>query len=160
LKENRADHDACANAARRAPGGPPKAEPGADAGPAAPRSGGALDGSAASAQYYRLRRRVFYAALKYAARERRLSANPLDGAKDREWRAPEVDHAVDRRRVANPAQMQALLEAIRAIGLSQGPRLVARYGCMYYEMLRPSEAVSLLLPGRTRHSPSDVEVVT
>ena len=28
--------------ARRAPGGPPKAEPGADAGPAAPRSGAAL----------------------------------------------------------------------------------------------------------------------
>jgi hypothetical protein len=38
-----------------------------------------LDGSAASAQYYRRRRRVFYAALKYAVREKRLSANPLDG---------------------------------------------------------------------------------
>ena len=32
----------CASAARRAPGGPPKAEPGADAGPAVPRSGTAL----------------------------------------------------------------------------------------------------------------------
>lgn len=104
-----------------------------------------LDGSAAASQYYRRRRRVFYAALKYAVRERRLSANPLDGAKDREWRAPEVDHAVDRRRVANPAQMRALLDAIRSIGLSQGPRLVALYGCMYYGMLRPSEAVSLLV---------------
>ena len=31
-----------ASVARRAPGGPPKAEPGADAGPAAPRSGAAL----------------------------------------------------------------------------------------------------------------------
>ncbi len=62
-----------------------------------------LDGSAASAQYYRRRRRVFYAALKHAVRQRRLSANPLDGAKDREWRAPAVDHAVDRRRVANTA---------------------------------------------------------
>ena len=33
----------CASVARRAPGGPPKAEPGADAGPAAERSGAALD---------------------------------------------------------------------------------------------------------------------
>ena len=104
-----------------------------------------LDGSAAAAQYYRRRRRVFYAVLKYAVRERRLSANPLDGAEDREWRAPEVDHAVDRRRVANPVQMRSLLDAIRSVGLSQGPRLVALYGCMYYGMLRPSEAVSLLL---------------
>ena len=39
-----------------------------------------LDGSAAAPQYYRRRRRVFYAALKYAVRDKRLSANPLDGA--------------------------------------------------------------------------------
>jgi hypothetical protein len=104
-----------------------------------------LDGSAAAPQYYRRRRRTFYAALKYAVREKRLSANPLDGAEDREWKAPEVDQAVDRRRVANPAQMRALLEAIRSTGKSQGPRLVALYGCMYYGMLRPSEAVALLL---------------
>jgi integrase len=102
-----------------------------------------LDGSAASAEYYRRRRRVFYAALKYAVREGRLSANPLDTVTDRDWRPPEVDQAVDPRRVANPAQMRGLLEAIGSIGLSQGPRLVALYGCMYYGMLRPSEAVSL-----------------
>lgn len=78
-------------------------------------------------------------------REKRLSANPLDGAEDREWKAPEVDQVVDRRRVANPAQMRALLEAIRSTGKSQGPRLGALYGCMYYGMLRPSEAVALLL---------------
>ena len=104
-----------------------------------------LDGSAAAPQYYRRRRRTFYAALKYAVREKRLSANPLDGAEDREWKAPEVDQAVDRRRVANPAQMRALLDAIRSTGRSQGRRLVALYGCMYYGMLRPSEAVALLL---------------
>jgi integrase len=104
-----------------------------------------LDGSAASAQYYRRRRRVFYAALKYAVREKRLSANPLDGAGlDREWKAPEVDQTVDRRRVASPAQMRRLLDGIGSTGKSQGPRLVALYGCMYYGMLRPSEAVSLL----------------
>jgi hypothetical protein len=62
-----------------------------------------LDGSAASAQYYWRRRRVFYAALKYAVREGRLSANPLDRVGlDREWKAPEVEQAIDRRRVASP----------------------------------------------------------
>jgi hypothetical protein len=102
-----------------------------------------LDGSAAAPQHYRRRRRTFYAALKYAVRERRLWANPLDAVTDRDWRPREVDQAVDPRRVANPAQMRALLEAIRSVGLSQGPRLVALYGCMYHGMLRPSEAVSL-----------------
>src|ERR1017187_7846035 len=104
-----------------------------------------LDGSAAAPEYYRRRRRTFYAALKYAVRERHLSANPLDGADDPEWKAPEVSGVVDRRRVANPAQMGALLDAIRATGRTQGPRLVALYGCMYYGMLRPSEAASLAL---------------
>jgi integrase len=105
-----------------------------------------LDGSAASPEYYRRRRRVFYSALKYAVREKRLSANPLDGLRlDREWKAPTVDYAVDRRRVASPAQMRQLLDAIRSTGKSQGSRLVALYGCMYYGMLRPSEAVSLRL---------------
>lgn len=56
-----------------------------------------------------------------------------------------MDYAIDRRRVASPAQMRQLLDAIRSIGKSQGSRLVALYGCMYYGMLRPSEAVSLRL---------------
>jgi hypothetical protein len=51
---------------------------------------------------------------------------------------------VDRRRVASPAQMRLLLDAICSTGKSQGLRLVALFGCMYYGMLRPSEAVSLL----------------
>lgn len=78
-----------------------------------------LDGSAAAPEYYPRRRRTFYAALKYAVREKHLSANPFDGADDPEWKAPEVADAVDRRRVANPAQMRALLEAIRSTGLTQ-----------------------------------------
>lgn len=104
-----------------------------------------LDGTAAAPEYYRRRRRTFYGALKYAVREKHLSANPLDGAEDPDWKAPEVADAVDRRRVANPAQMQQLLATIRSTGQTQGPRLVALYGCMYYGMLRPSEAVSLML---------------
>jgi len=39
--------------------------------------------------------------------------------------------------------MRELLTAIGKVGRTQGPRLVALYGCMYYAMLRPSEAVSL-----------------
>lgn len=104
-----------------------------------------LDGSAAAPEYYRRRRRTLYGALKYAVREGHLSANPLDGAHDPEWKAPEVSEAVDRRRVANPEQIRALLEGVKATGRTQGPRLAALYGCMYYGMLRPSEAISLLL---------------
>jgi integrase len=104
-----------------------------------------LDGSAAAPEYYRRRRRTFYAALKYAVREKRLSANPLDGADDPDWKAPEVSGAVDRRRVANPVQMDKLISVIAVTGRTQGPRLKALYGCMYYGMLRPSEAASLLL---------------
>lgn len=104
-----------------------------------------LDGSAAAPEYYRRRRRIFYAALKYAVREHQLPANPLDGADDPEWKAPEVSSVIDRRRVANPAQMEKLIGAIGTVGRSQGPRLKALYGCMYYGMLRPSEAASLLL---------------
>ena len=104
-----------------------------------------LDGSAASAEYYRRRRRVLYAALKHAVRSGHLSANPLDGPVAADWKAPAVTLVVDRRRVPNPAQMRKLLSSIRQVGRTQGPRLVALYGCMYYGMLRPSEAVSLHL---------------
>lgn len=104
-----------------------------------------LDGTAAAPEYYRRRRRTLYGVLKFAVREKHLSANPLAGAEEPDWKAPEVSGAVDRRRVASPAQMRALLEAIGSIGRTQGPRLVALYGCMYYGMLRPSEAVSLVI---------------
>jgi integrase len=104
-----------------------------------------LDGSAAAPEYYRRRRRILYSALKYAVREGHLSANPLDGTSEPEWKAPEVSNAVDRRRVASPAQMEQLLAAIETVGRTQGPRLKALFGCMYYGMLRPSEATSLLL---------------
>jgi integrase len=102
-----------------------------------------LNGKASKPEYYRRRRRGFYGALKYAVRENQLSANPLDGASDRDWKPPEVVHAVDRRRVPNPKQVGALLDAVRNVGKTQGPRLVAVFGCMYYGMLRPSEAVNV-----------------
>ncbi len=71
----------------------------------------------------------------------------------RSCEAPEIAGAVDRCRVASSAQMEELIAAVATIGRTQGPRLKALYGCMYYGMLRPSEAASLLLdectlPGR------------
>jgi integrase len=102
-----------------------------------------LNGSAASPEYYRRRRRVLYAALKHAVRHGVLSANPLDAPDSADWKAPVAGHTVDRRRVPSPGQMRELLAAIGTVGRTQGPRLVALYGCMYYAMLRPSEAVSL-----------------
>jgi integrase len=41
--------------------------------------------------------------------------------------------------------MSKLIAAAGTVGRTQGPRLKALYGCMYYAMLRPSEAASLLL---------------
>lgn len=68
-----------------------------------------LNGSAASPEYYRRRRRVLYAALKHAVRHGSLSANPLDPPDWADWKAPAVAHAVDRRRVPSPAQMPSCL---------------------------------------------------
>jgi integrase len=41
--------------------------------------------------------------------------------------------------------MEKLIAAIGTLGRTQGPRVRALYGCMYYGMLRPSEAASLVL---------------
>jgi hypothetical protein len=111
-----------------------------------------LDGSAASAQYYRRRRRVFYAALKYAVREKRLSANPLDGVQDREWKAPEVDHAVDRavHLVAGTPEGQGVGVHSRAGRLATGPqalRLPSRR-----DLLAPQRGHSRAAGGRVGRS--------
>jgi integrase len=68
---------------------------------------------------------------------------PLDSTDERDWKAPDVVQEIDRRRVPNPKQVGVLLDEIRKVGRTQGPRLVALFGCMYYGMLRPSEAVNL-----------------
>ncbi|GAA3763338.1 integrase [Spinactinospora alkalitolerans] len=81
--------------------------------------------------------------MKYAVRLNRLRANPLDDKGADDWRPPAVVTEVDRRRVANSEQMRTLLDGVRQVGRTQGPRLVALFGCMYYGMLRPQEAISL-----------------
>ncbi|MDN3351794.1 site-specific integrase [Actinomadura sp. DC4] len=102
-----------------------------------------LDGKPAAAEYYRRRRRALYGALKWAVREKRLSVNLLDDKTQLDWRPPEVVVELNRRRVPNPVQVRALLDAIKGVGETQGPRLVALFACMYYAMLRPSEAMAL-----------------
>jgi integrase len=41
--------------------------------------------------------------------------------------------------------MDQLITAVGQVGRTRGPRLKALFGCMYYGMLRPSEAASLLI---------------
>ncbi len=53
-----------------------------------------------------------------------------------------MSHSVDRRSVANPTQVRALLNGVRNYGRT-GPRVVAFFGCLYFAALRPEEAVSL-----------------
>jgi integrase len=98
-----------------------------------------LDGRPAAATTARRKRAVFHLACGYAVERGLLAANPVDRV---QWKAPEVAETVDRRVVANPAQMRALLAAVRAQG-PLGRRLEAFFGCLYYAGMRPSEAVAL-----------------
>lgn len=98
-----------------------------------------LDGRAAAATTARRKRAVFYNALRYAVELDLLPANPIDKI---QWTAPPVAQAVDRRVVANPVQVAALLDAVGKLN-GMGPRLVAFFACLYYAALRPSEAAAL-----------------
>lgn len=70
-----------------------------------------LDGKAAAATTARRKRTVLYNALGYAIEQGHLEANPIDRV---QWKAQEVAGTVDRRVVANPEQVTALLAAVRA----------------------------------------------
>ena len=100
-----------------------------------------LDGTPASPDYLGRRRRVFYNILKYAVREKRLTENPLDTT---EWEPPENStEEINPRVVASPEQVRQLLAAMSYIGARRGARLVAFFACLYFAMLRPSEAIAL-----------------
>jgi hypothetical protein len=100
-----------------------------------------LDGTPASPDYLGRRRRVLYNVLKYAVREHRLTENPLDTT---EWEPPETSiEQVNPRVVASPEQVRQLLTAVSYVGPRRGDRLVAFRACLYFAMLRPSEAVAL-----------------
>ena len=100
-----------------------------------------LDGTAASPDYLGRRRRVLYNILRYAVREGRLTENPLGTT---EWEPSDsgVDE-IDPRVVASPEQVRQLLTAVSHVGLRRGARLVGFFACLYFAMLRPSEAIAL-----------------
>ncbi len=98
-----------------------------------------LTGTPAAASTVRRKRAVFHHALGYAVERRWLDANPVDRV---QWRAPEVAKTVDRRVVANPAQVRDLLGAVAGQGTT-GRHLVAFYGCLYFAGTRPSEGLAV-----------------
>ncbi len=57
------------------------------------------------------------------------------------------NHAIDPRCVGSPALVTEMLTACSYVGLRQGPRFVAFYGCMYYAMMRPAEVAALTRDG-------------
>ncbi|WP_243715346.1 tyrosine-type recombinase/integrase [Micromonospora sp. KC207] len=65
---------------------------------------------------------------------------------------PEVAQSIDRRVVANTAQVAMLLGAVKSLG-KRADKVTAFFGCLYYAGMRPSEAADLRredcdLPGR------------
>lgn len=100
-----------------------------------------LDGTPVAPDYFGRRRRVLYNVLKYAVRQGRLSANPLDAT---DWEPRDlVVEEVNPRVVASPEQVRELLAAVSYVGPRRGQRLVAFFACLYFAMLRPSEAAAL-----------------
>nr|WP_246211520.1 tyrosine-type recombinase/integrase [Phytoactinopolyspora alkaliphila] len=81
-------------------------------------------------------RKILNNAVEYAIERKILTTNPLPALK---WKPPRTVQAVDRRRVANPAQARALLTAVD----TRAPHLVAFYACLYFAALRPEEAAGL-----------------
>jgi integrase len=82
---------------------------------------------------------VLYNALGYTVEREVLDFNPIDKV---QWRAPDTASTVDRRVVANTAQVESVLTEAQALGGSAA-RLVAFFGCLYYAGMRPSEVSSL-----------------
>ena len=108
-----------------------------------------LDGKSAAPDYFARRRRVLHQVLGYAVRKKRLPKNPLSKNNlPQGWTAPEKpEELIDPRSVGSPALIASMLSACAHIGLTQGPRFVAFYGCMYYAMMRPSEVAALTRNG-------------
>jgi integrase len=95
-----------------------------------------MGGKPAAATTIARKRAVFYGVLNYAVELDILAANPIDKTT---WKAPDVAEEADRRVVARPSQVRALLAAVEQIA----PELTAFFGCLYYACMRPGEAVIL-----------------
>jgi integrase len=108
-----------------------------------------LDGAAAAPEYFSRRRRVLHAVLGYAVRRKRLEKNPVSKANLPEgWTPPAAPElAIDPRCVGSPALVASMLAYCSYVGRRQGPRFTAFFACMYYAMMRPSEAAALTSAG-------------
>jgi integrase len=98
-----------------------------------------LNGKPAAATTVQRKRAVLYNAIGYAVERGLLDYNPIDRI---QWRAPAVGEEVDRRVVANAAQVEDLLAAVPDVH-PYGSHLVAFFGCLYYAAMRPSETAEL-----------------
>ncbi len=97
------------------------------------------DGKPAAATVVARKRAVLYNLLAYAVDKKHFQANPMATIR---WKSPKIAEAIDRRRVVNPRQAQALLDAAAAQG-PMGKHLEAFFGCIYHAALRPAEVVIL-----------------
>jgi integrase len=97
------------------------------------------DGTPAAATVVARKRAVLFNLLNYATDKKHFQMNPLASVS---WKSPKVAESIDRRRVVNPRQAQALLEAVASQG-PMGQHLEAFFGCLYHAGLRPAEAVML-----------------
>lgn len=101
-----------------------------------------IDGSAASANTVRLRRRALQGAIQFAMEQKPplLDRNPIDDVAVKKRR--QSVRQVDPRAVVNPIQARMLVAAVEKAG-TPGPPLVAFFGCMYYAAMRPEEVCAL-----------------
>ncbi|MFF0482709.1 tyrosine-type recombinase/integrase [Streptomyces sp. NPDC004435] len=105
-----------------------------------------LDGTQASTEFAKRKRKGFVAALNYATEIGEFAENPVGQVKETvSKKVVEVDPRV----VANPRQAANLIDAtsyVGSFGRARGRRLVGMFGAMYYAGIRPAEAVGLALP--------------
>ncbi|GAA4209908.1 tyrosine-type recombinase/integrase [Actinocatenispora rupis] len=98
-----------------------------------------MDGKPAAATTVARKRAVLYNALGYAVELELLDYNPIDKV---QWKAPAVAEQVDRRVVANTAQVEAILAELPNVD-RHGAQYTAFFGCLYYGGMRPAEAASI-----------------
>ncbi|MEX5634115.1 tyrosine-type recombinase/integrase [Parafrankia sp. FMc2] len=103
------------------------------------------DGTPAAATTFRRKRAVLHHALGHAVEQQLLDVNPVERV---QWKAAVVAKTVDRRVVANPEQVRALLDAVSKQART-GDRLTAFFGCLYYAGTRPSEALAITVDNLT-----------
>ncbi|MEC3997231.1 site-specific integrase [Actinacidiphila sp. DG2A-62] len=102
-----------------------------------------LDGTAASSETVKRKRKVLVNALNYAVELGEIKDNPVNAVS---WQKPPRVIPVDPRVVANPKQARVLIDAVSYVGgyeRARGRRLVGLFAGMYYAGLRPAEAVGV-----------------